>query len=114
MPFPRKFQYLLDLRPADVELPDYAWLVYGVCGVEQDSCGWAGWVIEAVFQRDGRLHPTGTGDKLLSADDGLQCPKCGRDLFRTESVRMEPSADQKPPHGYPGIDYEVAPMEYED
>lgn len=114
MPFPRKFQELLEIERGDVPIPDYVWLVYAVCAVSQDACGWGGWMIEAAFQGGGGDHPTSTGDKLLPALDQQVCPRCGRETFRTgASVRMVPSEDQKLPLEH-GVDYEIAPMDYGD
>ena len=114
MPFPRRFQALLETELQDVEVPDYVWLTYCVCAAEQASCGWAGWMIECAFKRTGQRHSTGTGDMLLSAPE-LNCPTCGLDLFRTgASLRLDPSDDQRRPGGVPGVHYEVARMEYED
>jgi hypothetical protein len=113
MPYPLRFKPLLELELNDVPRPDYAWLVYAVCGCDDGACGWHGWVIDSVFQRSATRHPTGTGDALLSSSFD-RCPDCGRSLFRTAaSMRFEPSALQEPVHGRAGIDYEVAPMEYE-
>lgn len=114
MAFPRKFKKLLELELSDVEKPDYVWLTYAVCGGSADACGWAGWAIEAAFSFTSEHYPTGTGDKLLEALDDLTCPRCGKDLFRTAaSIRFEPSEDQTPVHGLPGVDYDVVPREYE-
>jgi hypothetical protein len=61
------------------------------------------------------MHPTGTGDRLLSAADEQVCPRCGRETFRTEvELRVEPSADQSSFKLRPGIDYDAMPMEYEE
>lgn len=115
MLFPRRFQQLLETQLDDLDVPDYAWLRYSVCATEPESCGWAGWTIEAVYHKTGEVLPTGTGDKLLSALDAQVCPRCGRPLFRTAAgLRLEPSADQQEIHGVPGVDYEVVPMEYTD
>ena len=74
-----------------------------------------GWMIEAAFKRDGQKHPTGTGDRLVSAADEQICPRCGRETFCTEAaLRVEPSLDQSWPGWKPGIDYEVVPLEYEE
>lgn len=114
MAFPRKFKELLESGLSDVEKPDYAWLTYAVCGCSADACGWAGWVIEAAFRRTEKHFPTGTGDKALQAIGSSACPRCGKELFRTAaSIRFEPSEDQTPVHGVPGVDYDVEPMEYE-
>jgi hypothetical protein len=39
-PFPDKFRALIELREDQVPIPDYVWLSYAVCAVEEDSCGW--------------------------------------------------------------------------
>jgi hypothetical protein len=114
MAFPRKFQHLLEIELGDVETPDYVWLVYAVCAVTAEGCGWGGWMIEGAFQRSEERHPTGTGDRLLPAMDEQVCPRCGRETFRTGTqIRFEPSPDQSQPW-QPGRDYEVVPIEYED
>jgi hypothetical protein len=114
MPFPRKFKDRLELELQDLERPDYLWLTYAVCGVEMDSCGWEGWISEAVFRGTDMRHPTGTGDKLLPMRE-YSCADCGKPLFRTSaSLRFEVSEDQTPVGGVPGEDYDVADMEYDD
>ena len=115
MTFPAKYRHLLELTDEQVEKPDYLWLSYAVCAVTAEGCGWGGWMIEAAFRRDGRKHPTGTGDRLVSAANEQVCPECGGDTFRTGvQLRVEPSADQSKAGLRPGIDYEVVPMEYDD
>ncbi|BDI30732.1 hypothetical protein CCAX7_27830 [Capsulimonas corticalis] len=113
MPFPRKFQSLLEIERGDVTIPDYVWLVYAVCAVTKDSCGWGGWMVESAFQNDGG-QSTSTGDILLPTMDEQRCPICGRETFRTgASVRMAPTQDQRLPRK-PGVDYAVAPIEYDE
>jgi len=116
MPFPLKFKKLIETDLKDVEAPDYIWLNYAVCACDTDSCGWGGWIIEAAYKILGEKEfPTGTGDSLLNADYRQVCPRCGKGLFRTgASVRYTPSADQTPVHGMPGIDYDVAEIQYEE
>jgi hypothetical protein len=94
MAFPAKFRGFLELTVNDVEVPDYAWLTYAVCGVTEEACGWGGWIIDSLFKVTEEHHATGAGYKALpSGDDMQRCPRCGRDLFRTSAcVRMEPSA----------------------
>jgi hypothetical protein len=114
MPFPRKFASLPEIERGDVEAPDYVWLVYAVCAVSPEGCGWGGWMIEVAFKITGERHATGTGDKALSAMDEQVCPRCGRQTFRTgASLRVVPSEDQRLPRE-PGVDYEISPIEYED
>jgi hypothetical protein len=113
MAFPAKFRYLIERTAAEVDLPDYVWLAYAVCAMTVDGCGWEGWMIEVAFQRDGAKHPSGTGDRVLSAADEQVCPRCGRETFRTGvTLRLEPSVDQSPSLRE-GIAYNVAPIEYE-
>jgi hypothetical protein len=114
MAFPRRFQHLIETELDDVEAPDYVWLVYAVCAISPDACGWGGWMIEAAFRRTGESHPTGTGDKLVGAQDEQVCPRCGKETYRTgATLRFERSADQSPPRRA-GIDYEVVQPTYED
>lgn len=113
MPFPRKFQHLIQTELEDVVLPDYLWLAYAVCACSPDACGWGGWMIEAAFRRTGERHPTATGDLLLSAVDQQVCPRCGRVTYRTGAVlRMEPSPDQMSPVRE-RLDYGTRPPEFE-
>lgn len=114
MAFPRKFQSLLEIEQSDVPAPDYVWLVYAVCAVSDEACGWGGWMIEAAFQIGNGNQPTATGDALIPSQDGQVCPRCGLETFRTgASVRMVPSEDQTLPL-VPGTDYAVVPIEYMD
>ena len=114
MPFPRKFRERLESTLQDVQRPDYLWLVYAVCGVEKDSCGWEGWVTDGVFQATTERHPSSTGDKPLPQMDD-KCPRCSKQLFRTSAaLRFDVSNDQRSPYGEPSKDYQVAPIKYED
>jgi len=114
MAYPIKFKDLLELELDDLEKPSYLWLTYAVCGCDSDACGWAGWIIDSVFSESEEHHNTVTGDKIISSADSSQCPKCGKELFRTAaSIRFEPSINQEPIYGEPGVDYEVTPLEYE-
>jgi hypothetical protein len=111
MSFPRKFAHLLEIERGDVEAPDYVELVYAVCAVSKEGCGWGGWMIEGAFKVTGQHHPTGTGDKLLPAVDEQICPRCGRETFRTgANLRLVPSEEQKR-SPEPEVDYEVVPIE---
>jgi hypothetical protein len=115
LPFPRKYKNQLETTLNNIDKPDYIWLTYSVCGCSQDACGWVGWAIEAVYKKSDKKYATGTGDKVLPADDRMYCPSCNKPLFRTDaSIRLEPSIDQTPVGGIPGKDYAVVPMEYED
>ena len=112
MAFPKKFKELIEIDVGDVPTPDYAWLTYAVCACSADACGWGGWMIESVMTETPQGMPHDKGS--LSAVDKQKCPECGRETFRTgATVRLEPSADQNP-RLKAGVDYEVAPIEYED
>jgi len=104
MPFPLKFRGLLETKPGDVSVPAEIWLSFAVCGVSHDSCGWAGWIIESVTDKDGKQLPAATEQF---------CERCGKPLFRTAvSIKAVPATDQTPTL-QPGVDYEVVPMRYE-
>lgn len=104
MPFPIKFRALLETKPGDVRLPAEIWLSFAVCGTFQDSCGWAGWIIESATDGEGKQLPAAT-EQI--------CEQCGKALFRTAvSIKAVPAADQTPAL-QPGHDYEVVPIEYE-
>ncbi len=115
MVFPRRFQALIETTLDDVPKPDYAWLVYAVCAAKEKSCGWQGWIIDAVYQYSLELRKATGRDKLLPANYEARCPRCNLPLFRTSAnLRFEPSPDQTRIGGVAGVDYEVAPIEYFD
>ena len=102
MPFPEKFRGLIELREEQVSIPDHVWLAYAVCAVEDDSCGWQGWIIESAWKNmEGAL-------KEVEADAEQGCPVCGKLLYRTgveKCFRLDPHAGPK--IKYP---YESAPV----
>lgn len=107
MLFPLKFKTILELTKKDVDIPQHAWLVYAVCGCEDDSCGWEGWILESVTKTD--------QDEMtkLNCDHHQICPKCEKTMFRTNTqIKMEYSKDQSG-QLVPGIDYEIEPIKYE-
>jgi hypothetical protein len=108
MAFPHKFKKLLESKDNDVDRPDYLWLVYAVCGCEEDSCGWQGWIIDGVFKA------TCSNDTLLPSAATEDCPNCGKPLFRTEvELKFSPSEDQS--GGLiRNVDYEVGEIEYRE
>jgi hypothetical protein len=119
MPFPRKFRRLVEIELPDVEAPDYVWVVYAVCAVTPQGCGWGGWMLEGAFKlgdgltTDNRVT-TRWGDTILPSMDAQICPRCGGETFRTGAdLRMEPSNNQKR-DSVPGRDYHVLPIEYDD
>jgi len=103
MAFPKKFKNILETRRGEVEESKAVIVTYAVCGVENESCGWGGWILESA---------KGLSGNLPSYTDQI-CPSCGKELFRTEVViKYEKSLDQTP-ELMPGRDYDVEPMEYE-
>jgi len=112
MAFPIKFKRQLEKGINDVTSPDYVFLVYAVCGVEEDSCGWEGWILESVYKKSTTAHMTLTGDEILNASDEQNCPRCGKTTFRTDALlKFDRAKDQKPPL-VEGVDYETVPIEY--
>jgi hypothetical protein len=106
MPFPEKFRSLIELREEQVTVPDYVWLAYAVCAVEEDSCGWRGWIIESAWKLVGENLP----DVEVEADAEQRCPLCGKLVYRTEvekQFRLNPDAGPK--IEYP---YETAPISF--
>ena len=113
--FPLKFKQLIETQRGDIELPDVVWLVYAVCACEHDSCGWTGWLIEALYKKEEKNTAGEAGKRLLSANYEQKCPNCHKQLFRTDiSLQLEVSTNQTPIHGIAGVDYEVAKIEYID
>ena len=107
--FPQKFKKQLEQGLEDVIKPDYVFLVYAICGTEEDACGWEGWMLESVFKKSKDKHPTSTGDQFLTAADEQMCPRCGKTAFRTDAVMRFDKSDKPASVGF---DYEVAPTEY--
>ncbi len=72
-------------------------------------------MIESVCKISPEVRRTTGRDKYLPAVTLQTCPNCGRDLFRTlAQLRFETSTDQTSLEGIPGVDYKLAPMEFED
>jgi len=78
MLFPEKFRSLIELSEEQITVPDFLWLAYAVCAVQEDSCGWQGWILESVEKGD--LNADG---EQVSADTDQRCPVCNRPLYRT-------------------------------
>jgi hypothetical protein len=106
MPLPKKFKELLESGPA--ETPDYVWMVYTVCGVERESCGWHGWALESAVRAG---EPSA---KSVESDDRLRCPNCGRLLYRTDDGLRFDRAPQQPVFPKLGMDYTVEEPTYLD
>jgi hypothetical protein len=99
MAFPEKFRALIELREDQVTIPDYVWLAYGVCALEDDSCGWRGWIMESA-----RKRVEGTqGEREIEADTEQVCPVCGRQVYRTgieKCFRLDPNSGPKIDYAY--------------
>jgi hypothetical protein len=107
-----KFQGLLEIELKDIDVPDYGWVTYSVCGITPEACGCQDWILESLFKGDGITRSASGGSgKILSMDNTEQlCPRCGRKLFRTRaSLRLVPSVDQAPPQGEQELDYDTVP-----
>lgn len=106
--FPKKFRDLIEAEPGDVARPVVAFLVYSVCAVDKDSCGWAGWALDGVFREYSREQQ----ETLPQIE--TTCPCCGKNLFRTiVSYRFDLSPAQQTFGLVEGVDYETDPIEYE-
>jgi hypothetical protein len=110
VPFPRKFKSLHELTKADLDTPHHVWLTYFVCATTQDSCGWGGWLLDAIFSTAEENPPTG----LLPDGGHAPCPRCGKQLFATEAAWRFDVSENQYPRLQPGVDYSVGPIEYED
>ena len=107
--FPLKFKPLLETKKEDITTPSHVWVTYCVCAINNDSCGWGGWTLEAVFSNP----ESKAGENILPSQNEQRCPNCGGETFRTEaSYRFDLSVNQSRPE--PGIDYDITPMKYKD
>jgi hypothetical protein len=80
---------LMDLVPADLQLPDFAVLTYAVCVMDKYSCGWGGWLSEGVFLHGAHCSiANAKGDTPLPSVTNQICPNCGLVLFRTDSGQL--------------------------
>lgn len=86
------YGHLMDLEPENILLPDYAILAYAVCAMEQDSCGWGGWIVEGMLRITSEKHDTMSGHMLLPSDSKQVCPCCGKITFRAFSRRFNIAA----------------------
>lgn len=104
MPFPEKYRTLIELQDDQVTVPDFVWLSYAVCAVEEDSCGWRGWIIESAWKGVGKNR------QQVEADTEQCCPVCGKRLYRTAVEKQF----QLNPTGGPKLEYpyEEVPVTY--
>jgi hypothetical protein len=106
MPFPEKFRSLIELSEKRLIVPDFLWLSYAVCAVQEDSCGWQGWILESVEKGD--MESKGT---QVSADTEQRCPVCNLPLYRTgveKQFVLNPNARPKL-----AFSYDVVPPQFE-
>ena len=93
---------LIELARDQIEQPTHAWVSYAVCAVEEDSCAWQGWILDGVFK-----------DEAILPSDDLNCPRCGRPLYRVGiEYRLDLSADQTPSL-VEGVDYQTREAVYD-
>ena len=111
MPIPRKFQTIVENADATATIPDYVWLAFAVCVMEQKACGWTGWIIEAAFLKVPETERTDHQDRPIPAADNQRCPPCGMTLFRT-GVERRFVLDATNPRKITS-DYESVPIKYE-
>lgn len=80
---------LVDLTPADLQLPDFAVLTYAVCALENNGCGSGGWLSEGAFLKGAHGPITlANGDSPLPSVANQICPNCGLVLFRTDTAQV--------------------------
>lgn len=104
--FPKKFEKLLETKKIPVALrPNEAELTFAVCGVEQQSCGWSGWILHVLVRRSGK------DVVLLPSDDSWKCPRCRMALFRTAASLLF-RLDKKKPVVIDSNDFDTVPIKY--
>ena len=91
-------------------VPDEVWLSFALCVVEEDSCGWAGWIIESAWKSRG----TGgaTDRRAVAAADSQKCPNCGKTSFRTALEKQYMLNPVQPPKL--DYSYDSVPLVFED
>jgi hypothetical protein len=114
MAYPAKFRHLMEIEESDTIIPDQVWLAYAVCTAEKDSCGWAGWIIEAAWKNRsadsaGRL-PNWKDRQFVVADDRQRCPNCSKDLYRTGVGKLYELLPSQPTRDL----FDSVPIEYND
>lgn len=108
MAFPRKFKHLLEIDKGEITTPSHVYATYCVCAINDDSCGWGGWTLEAVFSDP----KSKAGENLLHAQTDQVCPDCGGQTFRTAvSYRFDFSSNQSSPISH---EYDTVPIKYTD
>ena len=82
-------EQLQNLTIPSVKSPDYAVLTFAVCGVDENACGWGGWMLEGAFEtgasKTGILE---NGDNPLPSVTLQICPNCAGTLFRTDTAKL--------------------------
>jgi hypothetical protein len=86
MPIPREFKDLIEQAEATAPVPDYVWMSFAVCVLDESACGWSGWIIESAWKENAFKSEGAVSrhrDDVLSAADSQKCPDCGKQTFRT-------------------------------
>jgi hypothetical protein len=79
---------LQDLTASDIRSPDYVVVTYAVCSVDENACGWAGWLLEGVFAiSEDKSGILANGDNPLPSVSLQICPNCGGTVFRTDTAQ---------------------------
>jgi len=109
MALPLKFKKQVEQNLCDVAPPEHAWLEYAVCALDDDSCGWEGWMLGGVFKKAVDPHAD-PHESVLPNAPCFDCPNCGKALFRTFSARFDLAQDQTVPEIW--ANYDVLPVKY--
>jgi hypothetical protein len=80
---------LQDVTIAKVIPPDYAVITYAVCTVDQEACGWGGWLLEGAFAvSETKSGILANGDNPLPSVSLQICPNCGGTVYRTDTAQL--------------------------
>jgi hypothetical protein len=80
---------LQDLTASDIRSPDYVVVTYAVCSVDENACGWAGWLLEGAFAiSEDKSGILANGDNPLPSVSLQICPNCGGTVFRTDTAQQ--------------------------
>jgi hypothetical protein len=80
---------LQDLTASDVIPPAYVVVTYAVCTVNENACGWAGWLLEGAFAiSEDKSGILANGDNPLPSVSVQICPNCGGTVFRTDTAQL--------------------------
>jgi hypothetical protein len=80
---------LQDITASDVHLPDYVVITYAVCSVDENACGWAGWLLEGAFAiSEDSSGILSNGDNPMRSATLQICPNCRGTVFRTDTAHV--------------------------